>query len=232
MPSWNIHTAHVEHLFASELPSSLGISNTNEFLFGNLAPDVYVGYVVKDITKKIEYKDTHLADPGFIPTPDAALFFERYIQGKEPSDLTLGAWTHLICDHYYNLRTIEYIASIGVEAGTQTRIRKQADFDLYGRTFDISSVLEPTDELLRSCERFPQYAIERSDALAAIEAQRAIVDRNQNDHVVGTPAYDLLTPAFFSSTFNEVDTLLREALHAFMQSNAPTDIGRVAHGVD
>lgn len=230
MPSWNIHTAHVEHLLAGEQAASLGIASTNEFMFGNIAPDVYVGYVVPDITHKMEYKDTHLADPGFIPTPDAALFYKRYVRDQEPNDVALGAWTHLICDHYYNLRTIEYIARIGVEVGTQTRIRKQADFDLYGRTFDISSVPVATSELLGTCARFSQYAIEAADVHAAIEAQRQIVARNAREHLEGVPAYDLFTSAFFSATFSEVDELLHEALHAYARGGDPTGIGRVLHG--
>ena len=131
MPSWNIHTAHVERLLDDVSLPELGVSDANAFLFGNLAPDIYVGYMVPDITRKIEYRDTHFADPGFIPAPDASLFYRRYVQSGEANDVTLGSWTHLLCDHYYNLRTIEFIDRIGVKPGEQTRIRKQGDFDLF-----------------------------------------------------------------------------------------------------
>lgn len=226
MPSWNIHTAHVERLLADELCGALGIRSTNEFMFGNIAPDVYVGYVVPNTTKKIAYKDTHFANPTFIPTPDAARFYELYVRDQPQSDLALGAWTHLICDHYYNLRTVEYIARIGVEPGTQTRIRKQADFDVYGRTFSISMVPAASDDLLKSCAQFAQYAIAEPDVHAAIAAQRAIVQKNRDEHVEGTPAYSLLTPEFFSQTFAEVDALLKQALHMYVSGGDPTHIGR------
>ena len=53
MPSWNIHTAHVERLLREEGADALGVSDVNAFLFGNLAPDVYVGYMVPDTTYRI-----------------------------------------------------------------------------------------------------------------------------------------------------------------------------------
>lgn len=226
MPSWNIHTAHVERLLAHDDSWELGIRDANAFMFGNLVPDVYVGYVVSPITRKIEYKDTHFANPVFIPTPNASLFYTRFVHGCDADDLTLGAWCHLICDHCYNLRTIEYIAQIGVEPGTQTRIRKQADFDLFGRTLGISMVPAPTPELMRACAGFAQYEIAETDVRAAIDAQARIVQKNQSEHISGTPAYDLLTLEFFSQTFAEVDALLYEALVSHARGGNPTGIGR------
>lgn len=226
MPSWNIHTAHIERLLADEAPASLGIADVNAFLFGNLVPDIYVGYVVNPITRKIDYKDTHFANPTFIPTPDASRFYGTYVRGAEHSDLTVGAWTHLICDHYYNLRTTEYIDRIGVKPGTQTRIRKQADFDLFGRTLQISWVPQVTEDLLDAARRFSQYAIDEPDVRGTIRVQQQIVNRNQREHLTGTPEYSLLTQEFFLHTFAEVDGLLRKALHAYERGEDAGAIGR------
>ena len=44
MPSWNIHTAHVERLLREEGAARLGVRDVNAFLFGNFLPDIYVGY--------------------------------------------------------------------------------------------------------------------------------------------------------------------------------------------
>jgi hypothetical protein len=229
MPSWNIHTAHVEKLLADAEPASLGIADANAFLFGNLAPDVYVGYVVPDASRRIEYKQTHLARPDFIPKPNAALFYERYVRAasaKDPVDLLLGAWAHLLADHYYNLRTTEYIARIGVLPGEQTRIRKQGDFDVFGRTLVIRGVPKPTEELVTQCAAFPQYAIDKPDVLATIRAQQGIVRNNELNHVDGAPTYSLLTPEFFSQTFAEVDAVLNEALRMHVAGEDPTCFGR------
>ena len=225
MPSWNIHTAHVERLLATEAPRALGIRDANSFAFGNLAPDIYVGYMVSNVTRKIPYADTHLADPQFIPLPDASQFYQRYVAQSE-DDVVLGSWTHLLCDYYYNRRTVEYIETIGVRLGEQTRIRKQGDFDLFGRTLDISLVPEPTLELLASCTAFPQYEIAREDALGAVDAVAAIVERNRTEHVEGTPNYSLLPPEFFQNTFAEVDAVLREALHTRAAGGDPSYLGR------
>ena len=223
MPSWNIHTAHVERILNDENPEAFGVSDANAFLFGNLAPDIYVGYMVPDITRKIEYRDTHYADPGFIPAPDAALFYRRFVRGGHADDVTLGAWTHLLCDHYYNLRTIEFIDRIGVKPGEQTRIRKQGDFDQFGRTLSISRVPEVTVSLVEQCASFPQYPIDEPDVRGAVAAAARIVERNRCDHVDGAPAYSLLTPEFFADTFSEVDEVLHEALRAHASG---TDAGR------
>ena len=225
MPSWNIHTAHVERLLATEAPDALGIRDANAFAFGNLAPDIYVGYMVPNVSHKIPYRDTHLADPQFIPLPDASEFYRRYVAPGN-DDLVLGAWTHLLCDYYYNRRTVEYIATIGVKLGEQTRIRKQGDFDLFGRTLNISLVPAATPEVLASCAAFPQYKIEREDALGTVESVASIVRRNQEEHVAGTPAYSLLPPEFFQSTFAEVDAVLREALHTRATGGDPSYLGR------
>lgn len=227
MPSWNIHTAHAEKLLADVAPGVVGVRDVNAFMFGNVVPDIYVGYVVPDISRKIAYTDTHVARPDFIPKPNAALFYERYVRtALEPHDLVLGAWAHLLCDHYYNLRTNEYIARIGVKPGEQMRIRKQADFDMFGRTLCISSVPKATDELIAQCAAFPQYAIEKADVLATIRVQQSIVRKNADEHIEGTPTYSLLTPEFFSQTFAEVDAILKEALRMHAAGEDPTCFGR------
>lgn len=217
MPSWNIHTAHVERLFVDESLAELGVRDSNAFLFGNFVPDVYVGYMVPDASRKIAYKDTHLADPAFVPTPDASGFYRRYVRDREANDVLLGAWCHLLCDHYYNKRTVEYIDSVGVKPGEQTRIRKQGDFDLFGRTLAISSVPIEDDALLEQCASFPQYPVDAIDVRRSIEAAAAIVQKNQEHHVEGVPSYSLLTPEFFERTFTEVDSALRHALHAYAE---------------
>lgn len=229
MPSWNIHTAHVERLFASESLDQLGIRDKNLFLFGNFVPDIYVGYVVQPISHKIAYKETHFADPRYVPTPNAARFYELYASGAQTDDLTLGAWAHLLCDHYYNLRTNEYIARIGVKPGERTRIKKQADFDAFGRTLRISSVPQIDEKLIRACARFAQYPIASEDVIAAVRAQERIVHQNQAKDVEPASSYALLSPEYFEQTFAEVDGVLREGLHVHARGGDPTYLGRPAN---
>jgi hypothetical protein len=140
MPSWNIHTAHAERLLASEGASALGVRDANAFLFGNLLPDLYVGYMVRPITHKIPYAETHLTDADFIPLPDHEAFWRRFVEpalegGPEPAssqdapvpllDVLLGTWCHLATDAVYNAHTRAFIERRNVQAGEKIRILKQ-----------------------------------------------------------------------------------------------------------
>ena len=223
MPSWNIHTAHVERLLDEHGAEALGVRDPNAFLFGNHLPDVYEGYMVPDVSHKIRYRTTHFADPAFIPTPHFSYFAGIYVDGRDASDVTLGAWAHLVADHIYNRETRRFIDAIGVRPGNETRIRKQGDFDLFGRTLEISSVPEADSGLVDQAAGFPQYAVAAADARAAARVARGIVRANDERHVAGTPTYSLLTPEFFSRTFDLVDEAIAAGLiaHARSGSTAP-----------
>ena len=216
MPSWNIHTAHVERLLREEGAEALGVTDVNAFLLGNLAPDIYVGYMVPDITYRIDYKLTHQALREHIPLPSYDEFWNFYVARQEQvSDLVLGAWAHLATDHVYNAHTRRYLELIGVKPGEKARIGKQADFALFGRTLDISLVPHVDDALLAQCASFPPYTILERDACAAAEAARRIVEKNQEEHVSGTPTYQLLSTEFFDTARQEAHDTIVRGLRAF-----------------
>ena len=153
MPSWNIHTAHVERLLREHGASELGIGDKDAFLMGNLLPDIYVGYMVPDATWRIDYKLTHLTMRDHIPLPRYQEFWDFYVERPEDygahcvTDVVRGAWCHLVCDHVYNAHTRAYLKELGVAPGEQARIKKQADFALFGRTLNIEMVPAVTNEL-------------------------------------------------------------------------------------
>ena len=216
MPSWNIHTAHVERLLREEGAEALGVTDVNAFLLGNLAPDIYVGYMVPDITYRIDYKLTHQALREHIPLPSYDEFWNFYVARQERvSDLVLGAWAHLATDHVYNAHTRRYLELIGVKPGEKARIGKQADFALFGRTLDISLVPHVDDALLAQCASFPPYTILERDARAAADAARRIVEKNQEEHVSGTPTYQLLSTEFFDTARQEAHDTIERGLRAF-----------------
>ena len=211
MPSWNIHTAHVERLLREEGADTLGITDVNAFLFGNLAPDIYVGYMVPNISYRIDYKLTHLTTREHIPLPRHDDFWDFYVaRQKSVSDMTLGAWSHMVADHVYNAHTRAYLAKIGVEPGERARVGKQADFALFGRTLDISLVPHLDEALLRQCREFGPYTILEHDARGAVDTARSIVEKNRAEHVDGTPEYQLLTAEFFEAARQEAhETIVR-----------------------
>ena len=213
MPSWNIHTAHAEKLLAEYGAERLGIMDANAFVFGNYVPDIYVGYLVKDTTKTIEYKDTHLARKAYIPLPRHDIFWRRYIEGRDDvSDVTLGTWTHLVCDNVYNAHTRAFIKKVHVKPGEQTRIAKQGDFAAFGHTLDISTHVVADDALIAQCAAFPQYDIPESDVRKTVVAACAFVDDNQEHFLPELPELALLTPEFFASAFAEAHAICVEGL--------------------
>lgn len=220
MPSWNIHTAHVERLLAEEGPSALGIRDVNAFLFGNLLPDIYVGYMVPNATRRIGYVDTHFADLGDVPEPRYWEFFERFVAPNTGvdglvSDVVLGAWAHFAADNVYNSNFNRLLERKGLKPGTEVRERKQGDFDTFGRTLDISLVPRVTPELLSQCAAFPMYVVEEPDALATCEVMARIVKDNAARHVTN-PHYSLLGEDYFASVPDMVDALLRAGLHDYV----------------
>lgn len=209
MPSWNIHTAHVERLLRERGAAQLGVRDENAFLLGNFVPDIYVGYMVPNATLRIDYKLTHHAVREHIPLPRYREFWDFYIAGRdEVSDLTLGAWAHLVADHVYNAKTRAFLARIGMKPGEQARIGKQGDFALFGRTLDISLVPHVDDALLAQCAAFGPYTILERDARAAVDVARKIVEQNRAEHIDGTPAYQLLTAEFFEEAREETNATI------------------------
>ena len=228
MPSWNIHIAHVERLLAEVGPSALGVRDVNAFLFGNLVPDVYVGWMVPNASRKINYLETHFADPGDIPEPRYQEFFERFARPSADadgrvSDVVLGAWAHLVADHVYNANFSRLLARMGLRPSPQVRERKQSDFDIFGRTLDIRLVPEATPALLAQCASFPQYAIGEADVRMTCDVVAGIVADNAAHHV-SDPVFDLVEAAFFMRVPDEVDALVLAGLSAYAAGEA--DWGR------
>lgn len=215
MPSWNIHSAHVERLLAEEDPWRLGIDDDNCFQFGNYVPDVYVGYMVKPTTHLIDYKVTHVSSKAPIPIPRYNEFWERFVAHGGASDLTLGAFAHLVCDALYNQATRSYLAEHGLEPGPEARVGKQRDFALFGNTIPLSRHVEVTDALLEQCEEFPHYPVLEPDVREAVRVANGIVDANGARRGTLEPEYELLTEDFFLETFETVNERLLARLRAY-----------------
>lgn len=210
MPSWNIHTAHVERLLAAYEPAAVGIDDVNAFLFGNYVPDVYLGFMVHDVGFRIDYCLTHLAGVSVIPLPDADKFWDDYVFRRRPKSpvgvsLTLGAWAHLLADRVYNERFRAFCETHEVPEGDELRILKQADYDLFGRGLGISSCVRETPELLEAARCFRPYCIMPADVAKAIETAGAIV--RGDDGAPAGDGYRLLSAKWMNDVFDECDSL-------------------------
>ena len=342
MPSWNIHIAHAEGLLAKDGPVARVVRDRNAFLFGNLIPDIYVGYMVPGIVHPIPYRVTHFAKPEHIPKPREAEFWAQYVapmlselgiangraggggistdgvvdaigaagsKSPEPSiavdgiaavpavavpaadgiaaapaadgiaaapatasaageeaaampfgakpgdagslarevahvspahaptyelefdpahsarfqeeafdetarasalpvaarhslfDMVLGAWTHLLADTIWNSRVSDYLDALGEKPSKGFRIKKQGDFDQFGKSLAIDAFPASTPGLIDTAAQFPQYAIDERSVYFTCAIAHEIVRTN---HLAAPASYRLLTEEFFAATFDEV----------------------------
>lgn len=214
MPSWNIHIALAERVLETGDANRLGIADENSFLFGNCAPDIYVGFMVPDASLHVDYCITHLAKIDSIPVPDADLFWDNYIARRRPAtpsgtSLVLGAWSHLVADRYYNGRFRELSRENTALSGKSLRLKKQADFDRFGRTLGLSRMMDVTPELLDAAWSFKQYRILPDDVERAVSVANRIVDEG-GLQPLDDGGYQLLTGEWMNEVFD--DCLERVAL--------------------
>lgn len=129
-------------------------------------------------------------------------------------DMVLGCWMHLVADNHWNTRVNEFLDRMGDRPNEQFRIKKQTDFDTFGKTLKIKFVPRPTPRLVETAARFPQYAIPRDLVLMTVGVVHETVRTNPG-HAEHDP-YLMLTDEFFSQTFAETnemaDRLVRERL--------------------
>lgn len=333
MPSWNIHIAHAEGLLAESGLLARVVRDRNAFLFGNLIPDIYVGYMVPGIVHPIPYRVTHFAKPEHIPKPREAEFWAQYVapmlselgiangcaggdgiftdravdavgaagsKSPEPSiaadetaavlavdgvaavpaadetatasaageeaaampfgakpgdagslacevahvspahapafelefdpahsarfqeeafdgaarasmlpaaahrslfDMVLGTWVHLLADTIWNKRVSDYLDALGEKPSRDFRIKKQGDFDQFGKSLAIDAFPVSTPGLIGVAAQFPQYAIDERSVYFTCAIAHEIVRTN---HLAAPASYRLLTEEFFAATFDEV----------------------------
>ncbi len=115
-------------------------------------------------------------------------------------DLLLGTWSHLLADNIWNTRVNEFLDAHGGKPSESFRIKKQGDFDLFGKALPIDALPRMTPRLMATVRAFPQYAIDEAAMLTTIGAAHEIVRTN---HGGGDPRYQLLTSDFFEHVFAE-----------------------------
>ncbi|AEB07585.1 hypothetical protein Corgl_1486 [Coriobacterium glomerans PW2] len=235
MPSWNIHIAQTERLLARGGAVARAVRAVDAFLFGNVVPDIFVGYMVPDIAHPIAYHETHLTDSEPIPRPREREFWDEYVvsqlvraraeegagaldevcpetsaavrcetppEARVELDLCLGAWTHLLADNLWNTEVRSFLFSHGGVPGEQFRIKKQGDFDWFGKTLQISAVPRATPALYAAAAAFPQYPIDHASVEATIAVMAEVV--RANGGVAEHPPYLLLNDDFFEETLEKV----------------------------
>lgn len=92
MPRWGIHLE-----IANRIKYKIN-TDSNEYLFGNILPDVQDGYLVKDISNILNHLDNHYND---LINNTYDIFYEIH---KEiiNEDIVIGYLIHLLTDFYFN----------------------------------------------------------------------------------------------------------------------------------
>lgn len=128
-------------------------------------------------------------------------------------DLLLGTWSHLLADNIWNTRVNEFLDAHGGKPSESFRIKKQGDFDLFGKALPLDLLPRMTPRLAATVRAFPQYAIDEAAILTTIGVAHETVRTNHGDQ---NPHYQLLTTDFFEHVFgenlDEADRLVVERL--------------------
>ena len=122
------------------------------------------------------------------------------LQRQKLFDLLLGTWSHLMADNLWNTRVNEFLDAHGGKPSEEFRIKKQDDFDLFGKALPIDSLPRVTPRLVAAAAAFPQYPIEEAEVRSTIGVAHEIVRTNHGDR---HPTYRLLTEEFFAQVFTE-----------------------------
>lgn len=104
MPSWPMH-----FVVASRVNEKLKLPS-NTFLFGNIMPDILEGYLVKDISNRINDYSTHYSRQRIVineillKLPGIEAFYEEY-QEQLKNPILCGYYVHLLTDYFWNKNT-------------------------------------------------------------------------------------------------------------------------------
>lgn len=173
------------HLYiAKKLNEKLKL-DYNEFMIGNVLPDIYGGWIIKDASKKLEYEITHYGKITKINShkfmlPDYNAFLKDNSIKNNP--LALGYLCHILSDKFFNEYAFElkYIKdnkekvvyvrdknySIIKADEKKAREMKQSDFALYSSIILSSNHFNPVsidEEVLSHSRMIKNVDIESED---------------------------------------------------------------------
>lgn len=143
MPSWPVHIA-----LAQKLNKKFKLSD--DFILGNILPDVPNGYIINNIKCKELKSYTHFNNKeGEKPKINTDEFLKKY-QNKLNNPIILGYYTHLITDMYFNndfhkkhIINGHLILNTGKENNIPLKNweLKQKDFNAFGNNLTLKGKL-------------------------------------------------------------------------------------------
>lgn len=191
MPSWKIHLK-----VASNIKEKLNIyEEKDKFMIGNVLPDMYVGHVIKNLSKNIDYEVTHyrtksIINGGQFFLPDYEMFKNIHIENLSDS-LILGYLVHLMTDYFFNKYTFTnccMLDSKGEVCGIKTKKdeflncnrktmtkMKQEDFASYAEMINLEKCnFSYTSDIFDSLEKLQTFKVEKEDMLKVLNYLNAL----------------------------------------------------------
>lgn len=102
MPSWGLHI-YIAECVSNKLKNKI---DKNSFLFGNVLPDIYSGWIIKDASQSYDYDFSHYASKVVLNGSNYKLScYEKFIEEQKQNlknPIILGYLSHLIADHFFN----------------------------------------------------------------------------------------------------------------------------------
>lgn len=96
MPAWGIHLATTKKLL-----EKIDIKDKNDFIFGNILPDILNGYLIKDVSNIVTHKDSHYDIYKGEKFSNYKRFYEKY-NDKLNNKVVFGYLIHLMTDNLWN----------------------------------------------------------------------------------------------------------------------------------
>lgn len=160
MPNWKIHlevAKRVNDIIKYDDKSY------NEFMIGNILPDINNCYLVKDISSKIPHSSTH-----FYPVHHEG-FYEKY-KNFFDNPVVVGYYTHLYTDYLWNSDFYSKFKNVNNLSDDDVRILKQKDFKIYNNDFVNNTIkIYDLDELIRKISIIDEVSIIKQDIINVCE---------------------------------------------------------------
>lgn len=166
MPNWK---THIE--FGKRVNKKLNYTGEKLelFLIGNLLPDINNGYMIPDISKKIDHETTHYVINGNYSYIN---FYNKHKENIKKNPLLMGYFAHLFLD--YNMNNDFYTTyredNINKYEHKQLRMMKQSDFRLYNNKYlDNYIEISDVDNLVIKLEELCDVYVKREEIIKVVD---------------------------------------------------------------
>ncbi|MBR3888464.1 MAG: zinc dependent phospholipase C family protein [Clostridia bacterium] len=166
MPNWK---THIE--FGKRVNKKLNYTGEKLelFLIGNLLPDINNGYMIPDISKKIDHETTHYVINGNYSYIN---FYNKHKENIKKNPLLMGYFAHLFLD--YNMNNDFYTTyredNINKYEHKQLRMMKQSDFRLYNNKYlDNYIEISDVDNLVIKLEELCDVYVKREEIIKIVD---------------------------------------------------------------